>query len=77
VLTRLVDAGLVGRIPDPTDGRSAIVSVTPRGRALLRRLRRRKTAYLARRMRELPREDVEALARAAEVLERMLEGEAS
>lgn len=77
VLARLVDAGLVERIPDPTDGRSAIVSATPQGRALLRRLRRRKTAYLARRMRELPRGDVEALARAAEVLERLLEGEAS
>jgi DNA-binding MarR family transcriptional regulator len=77
VLARLVDAGLVGRIPDPTDGRSAIVSVTPRGRALLRRLRQRKTAHLARGMRELPREDVETLARAAEVLERMLEGDAS
>jgi DNA-binding MarR family transcriptional regulator len=77
VLARLVDAELVARIPDPTDGRSAIVSATPRGRALLRRLRQRKTAYLARRMRELPSDDVEALARAAEVLERLLEDEAS
>ena len=76
VLARLVEAELVERIADPSDGRSAIVSATPRGRALLRRLRQRKTAYLAQRMRELPREDVEALARAAEVLERMLEGEA-
>ena len=75
VLTRLVAAGLVERIPDPSDGRSAIVTATPRGRAMLRRLRQRKTAYLARRMRALPREDVEALARAAEVLERVLEGE--
>jgi DNA-binding MarR family transcriptional regulator len=77
VLARLVAAGLVERIRDPTDGRSAIVSATPGGRALLRRLRQRKTAYLARRMRELPREDVEALAHAAEVLERLLEGEAT
>jgi DNA-binding MarR family transcriptional regulator len=76
VLARLVEAGLVERIPDPTDGRSAIVSATPEGRALLRRLRQRKTAYLARRMSELPSEDVEALARAAAVLERILEGEA-
>ena len=77
VLGRLVDADLVERIPDPTDGRSAIVTATPQGRALLRRLRQRKTAYLARRMRELPSEDVEALARAAAVLERILEGEGS
>jgi len=73
ILARLAEAGLVERIPDPTDGRSAIVSVTPDGRALLRRLRQRKTAYLAKRLRELPDRDVQALARAAEVLEGILE----
>jgi hypothetical protein len=36
-------------------------------------MRRRKNAYLARRLRELPPEDVAALERAAEVLERLLE----
>jgi DNA-binding MarR family transcriptional regulator len=75
ILARLAEAGLIERIPDPTDGRSAIVSATSRGRELVRRLRQRKTAYLARRMRDLPREDVLALERAAEVLEAMLEGE--
>jgi DNA-binding MarR family transcriptional regulator len=75
MLTRLAAAGLVERIRDPADGRAAIVSVTPAGRALLRRLRQRKTAYLARRMRELPPEDVAALERAAGVLEALLEGE--
>jgi DNA-binding MarR family transcriptional regulator len=75
ILARLAEAGLVERLPDPADGRSAIVSVSDTGRSLLRRLRRRKTAYLATRIRELPREDVRALARAAEVLERLLESE--
>ena len=42
---------------------------------LLRRLRGRKNAYLARRMRDLPPEDVETLERAAEILDRMREGE--
>jgi DNA-binding MarR family transcriptional regulator len=73
VLARLAEAGLVERIPDPADGRSAIVSVSSEGRALLRRLRQRKTAYLASRMRELPPGDREALARATEVLEAILE----
>jgi DNA-binding MarR family transcriptional regulator len=73
VLARLAEAGLVVRIPDPSDGRSAIVSISPDGRALLRRLRQRKTAYLAKRLRELPEQDVQALARAAEVLEGILE----
>jgi DNA-binding MarR family transcriptional regulator len=63
----------VVRIPDPSDGRSAIVSISPDGRALLRRLRQRKTAYLAKRLRELPDQDMQALARAAEVLEGILE----
>jgi DNA-binding MarR family transcriptional regulator len=77
VLARLEKAGLVDRVPDPTDGRSSIVSASGEGRALLRRLRQRKTAYLATRVRELPAEDVEALARAADVLERILEEDAS
>ena len=75
ILGRLTELGLVDRIPDPTDRRCAIVSASPEGRALLRRLRQRKTAYLATRLRELPAEDVAALERAAEVLERMLEEE--
>jgi DNA-binding MarR family transcriptional regulator len=67
--------GLIDRAPDPTDRRSALVSVNGAGRERLRRLRRRKNAYLARRMRDLSDEEVEALERAAEILERMREGE--
>jgi DNA-binding MarR family transcriptional regulator len=67
--------GLIARAPDPSDGRASLLSINPRGRDLLRRLRRRKNAYLSRRLRELESDDVEALERAAEVLERMLEGE--
>ena len=72
-LRLLVDAGLVDRAPDPDDGRSALVSVSGAGRERLRRLRGRKNAYLARRMRDLPAEDVEALERAAAILEELLE----
>jgi DNA-binding MarR family transcriptional regulator len=68
-------AGLIERTPDPADGRSALVSVNAAGRERLRRLRGRKNAYLARRMRDLPAADVAALERAAEILEGMLEGE--
>jgi DNA-binding MarR family transcriptional regulator len=67
-------AGLLSRSPDPADGRSCLVSVTPAGRERLRRLRGRKNAYLARRMRDLPDHDVETLTRAAEILEGILEG---
>jgi DNA-binding MarR family transcriptional regulator len=67
--------GLIDRAPDPEDRRSALVNVNGAGRERLRRLRKRKNAYLARRMRDLSEEEVETLARAAEILERMREGE--
>ncbi len=67
--------GLIDRTPDPEDRRSALVSVNGAGRERLRRLRKRKNAYLARRMRDLSDEEVETLERAAEILERMREGE--
>jgi DNA-binding MarR family transcriptional regulator len=64
---------LIVRAPDPSDGRASLLSASPRGRELLKRLRTRKNAYLSRRLRELDPADHEALDRAAEVLERMLE----
>lgn len=69
--------GLIDRAPDPADGRSSLVSVNAAGRERLRRLRGRKNAYLARRMKDLTGEEVETLERAAEILERMREGERS
>ena len=75
IIARLADAGLVERAGDPSDGRVSLVSITKAGSAELKRLRTRKNAYLARRLRELDAPDVQALERAAEVLERMLEGE--
>jgi DNA-binding MarR family transcriptional regulator len=66
---------LVERTPDPADGRSSLVSVNAAGRERLRRLRGRKNAYLAKRMREMPADDVATLERAAEILEGMLESE--
>lgn len=75
VLNRLEEDGLIERSADPSDGRSAVVCVTKDGGALLKKLRSRKNAYLARRLRELPAEDVDALERAADVLERLLDGE--
>jgi DNA-binding MarR family transcriptional regulator len=73
ILRVLVEAGLVDRASDPADGRSALVSVNAAGRERLRRLRGRKNAYLARRMRDLPIDDVRTLERAAEILEEILE----
>jgi DNA-binding MarR family transcriptional regulator len=69
----LIEAGLVDRASDPADGRSALIGVNAAGRERLRRLRGRKNAYLARRMRDLPAADLEALERAATILEGILE----
>lgn len=73
VIARLEQRGLVERTKDSQDGRVSLISITLAGGDLIRRLRTRKNAYLARRMRSLPPEDLAALERAAEVLERLLE----
>lgn len=75
IVARLEELDLVERTDDPADGRSSLVASSAEGRALLRRLRKRKNAYLARRLRELPPADVEVLERATDVLERILESE--
>ncbi len=75
IIGRLAEVGLVERTADPEDGRAALVSATPAGGALLDKLRRRKTAYLAQHLSDLGPEDAAALERAVELLERMLEGE--
>jgi len=75
IVARLEEAGLVERIADPTDGRSFTVSINADGRALMNRLRTRKNAYLARRLRALDEEDLATLDRAATILEDVLEGE--
>ena len=73
VVARLEEEGLVERSPDPRDGRSCLVAATDAGTDLLAELRGRKTAYLAERLERLPADDVAALDRAADVLERLLE----
>jgi len=73
ILGHLEVAGLVERVKDPEDGRASILTVTPEARRLLKRLRARKTAYLAKRLSEMDAEDRRTLERAAALLEGMLE----
>jgi DNA-binding MarR family transcriptional regulator len=75
LIGRLETAGLVARSQDPADGRSSLISLTDEGGALLEELRTRKDAFLAQRLRRLPAEDRAVLARAAELLEQLLEDE--
>lgn len=74
-LSFLEGEGLIERTPDPDDGRSSLIAINAAGRERLRRLRGRKNAYLARRMRDLDAAEVETLERAAEILDRMRERE--
>jgi DNA-binding MarR family transcriptional regulator len=73
ILSGLEAAGLVVREPDPDDRRVARISTSAEGRDLLRRLRTRKTAYLARRLERLEPEERETLEKAAGLLEGLLE----
>jgi DNA-binding MarR family transcriptional regulator len=77
VAAKLKEMGTIARTADPADARSSLLQITSRGRALLGRLRRRKTAYLAQRLSALEADELAALERASQVLERMLEGERS
>jgi DNA-binding MarR family transcriptional regulator len=65
--------GLIDRAADPSDGRACLLTTSREGKALIKRVRSRKNAYISRRLRKLGSDDVETLKRAAEVLERMLE----
>jgi DNA-binding MarR family transcriptional regulator len=75
LIARLEETGFVDRTPDPTDRRSCVVSLTPAGRELVGRVRLRKDAYLARRLRDLDADERATLDRAAAILERVLEGD--
>ncbi|MBX5441597.1 MAG: MarR family transcriptional regulator [Solirubrobacteraceae bacterium] len=76
-VTQLVDRlqrrGLVERSRDPGDGRVVLVSLTPRGRDALERLRAENRALLRRHVETLPDEDVAALLDATAVLGRLID----
>lgn len=69
--TGLVDAGLVDRADDPTDGRQVILSLTPLGRRTIRDIRRRRDQWFAARLERLTDDERAVLARATALLERV------
>jgi DNA-binding MarR family transcriptional regulator len=76
-ITRVIDSlerkGLATRTPSDQDRRVAFVEPTPAGRALVDTIRRRRDAYLARRLRKFSAEERALLERAARLLERLIE----
>ena len=73
IVGRLVAKGLVSRSPDGGDKRSFIVEISPSGRELIDLRRRERNAYLARRIDSLSETDHQALERAIELFESMIE----
>lgn len=76
VIADLLALGFIDRVPDPEDGRVAWVQVTPEGRRSLQRVRVRRNAYLAKRMKRLSADELATLERAADILERLTEEDA-
>ena len=76
LLARLERDGLIARTPSETDRRRVGLSLTGDGHRLLRRVRSRRTAWLAARLNELSADDLAAVEAAVEPLSRLLhEGE--
>ena len=74
LIVGLAEAGLIDRLPDPTDGRLSWISITGDGKRFLHRFRRRSNEYLSKRLRALDNDELATLTRAAEILERLTEG---
>jgi DNA-binding MarR family transcriptional regulator len=71
VIAVLEERNLLRRAPHPTDRRQVILTVTPDGRAVVDRVRRRREAWLAQRLRELSPEEQATLQAAAPILEKL------
>ena len=70
---RLEAAGLLQRVRSTKDRRRVGLELTPDGRAILRRIRARRTTWLADRLDRLSAEDRELVKRALPALDALLE----
>jgi DNA-binding MarR family transcriptional regulator len=73
LVNRLSERGWVRRTADPEDGRVSLVTLTADGSEVFDRLRAEYRALLHEEMATLEDEDVEVLARATEVLDRLID----
>jgi DNA-binding MarR family transcriptional regulator len=71
VIALLEERGLVRRAPHATDRRQVVLTVTPEGRDVVQRVRRRREAWLAQRLQELTPEERQVLRAAAPILEKI------
>lgn len=73
VVAGLTDRGLIERKPHPSDGRQVNIALSDRGAAVRNSTVDLKRAWLARATGRLTDEERQVLARAGEILERLLE----
>ena len=73
IVASLTEAGMVTRVADATDRRSARVRITPSGERALERMRTRKTAFLLRRLAELGPDEQRHATELVALLEHLLE----
>jgi DNA-binding MarR family transcriptional regulator len=73
VVAALEEMGYVSKRQHPSDGRQAIVELTEQGESYLLADISAREAWLDSRLSELDNRDVEVLARAAEIIDRMAE----
>jgi DNA-binding MarR family transcriptional regulator len=73
LVNRLAERGWVERIPDPTDGRAVLVSLTPSGEEVFERLRAEYRALLHDEMASLEDGEVETLAAAVAILDKLID----
>jgi DNA-binding MarR family transcriptional regulator len=71
IVAGLQAEGLIRRRPDPRDRRAVRLEPTARGITLLKQGRRRRVARLAAALAGLTRDELETLARAAALIERI------
>ena len=73
LVNRLAARGWVERVPDPSDGRAVLVSLTPVGEGVFEQLRSEYRALLHEEMAMLDDSEVETLAEAVEILDKVIE----
>lgn len=71
----LVERGLIRREGDPTDGRRHGLHVTDEGKQIIRRVKSRRTEWLAERLRMLPESDLATIHAAITPLWRLVDGD--
>ena len=71
IAATLVEQGLAAKVADPNDRRITRLEITAAGRRQLERSRTRKNAWLAKQLRHLAPDELEALRAAIPVIDRL------